>query len=145
MNFTNIANAIKSIEGVKNKPEYVNLRIAHGKDRCANPPRSGPQGGSGVRRATTGNSNIGRGGAANGVAAVRSGSVGVGEDGEMQFIVNGEVGEEDEGVLDVIAELRDTQGDVSMSVGGGVGEGQDMHVDGEEPAAAGPIITSAVV
>ena len=50
VNFTNIANAIKAIDGVKNKPDYANLRIAHGKDRCANPPRSGPQGGSGGRR-----------------------------------------------------------------------------------------------
>ncbi|TEB37621.1 hypothetical protein FA13DRAFT_1882227 [Coprinellus micaceus] len=41
-------------------PEYANLRIAHGKDRCANPPRSGPQGGSGNRRTVSGN------GAANG-------------------------------------------------------------------------------
>ena len=50
MNFTNIANAIKAIDGVKNKTDYANLRIAHGKDRCANPPRSGPQGGSGGHR-----------------------------------------------------------------------------------------------
>ncbi|KAI0753188.1 hypothetical protein C8Q80DRAFT_1217425 [Daedaleopsis nitida] len=50
VNFTNIANAIKAIDGVKNKADYANLRIAHGKDRCANPPRSGPQGGSGGRR-----------------------------------------------------------------------------------------------
>ena len=50
VNFTNIGNAIKAIDGVKNKPDYANLRIAHGKDRCANPPRSGPQGGSGGRR-----------------------------------------------------------------------------------------------
>ncbi|KAI0767164.1 hypothetical protein C8Q74DRAFT_1203489 [Fomes fomentarius] len=50
VNFTNVANAIKAIDGVKNKPDYANLRIAHGKDRCANPPRSGPQGGSGGRR-----------------------------------------------------------------------------------------------
>ncbi|KAF7971536.1 hypothetical protein HWV62_20844 [Athelia sp. TMB] len=55
VNFTNISNAIKSIDGVKNKPEYANLRIAHGKDRCANPPRSGPQGASGVRRSASGN------------------------------------------------------------------------------------------
>ncbi|KAM5537987.1 hypothetical protein V8D89_008463 [Ganoderma adspersum] len=50
VNFTNVANAIKAIDGVKNKTDYANLRIAHGKDRCANPPRSGPQGGSGGRR-----------------------------------------------------------------------------------------------
>jgi RNA recognition motif-containing protein len=50
VNFTNISNAIKAIDSIKNKPEYANLRIAHGKDRCANPPRSGPQGASGQRR-----------------------------------------------------------------------------------------------
>ena len=56
MNFTNISNAIKAIEGIKNKPDYANLRIAHGKDRCANPPRSGPQGnGGGMRRTASGN------------------------------------------------------------------------------------------
>lgn len=55
VNFTNISNAIKAIEGVKNKPDYANLRIAHGKDRCANPPRSGPQGG-GMRRSASSNS-----------------------------------------------------------------------------------------
>jgi RNA recognition motif-containing protein len=54
VNFTNVSNAIKAIDGVKNKPDYANLRIAHGKDRCANPPRSGPQGGS-SRRTTSGN------------------------------------------------------------------------------------------
>ncbi len=66
MNFTNIGNAIKAIEGIKNKPDYSNLRIAHGKDRCANPPRNGPQGmASGMRRSTSGggrspgNSNAG--------------------------------------------------------------------------------------
>lgn len=40
VNFTNIANAIKAIEGIKNRPEYGSLRVAHGKDRCANPPRT---------------------------------------------------------------------------------------------------------
>jgi len=55
VNFTNISNAIKAIDGVKNKPDYANLRIAHGKDRCANAPRSGPQGGSGARRSASGN------------------------------------------------------------------------------------------
>ena len=57
MNFTNISNAIKAIEGVKNKPDYGSLRIAHGKDRCANPPRSGPQGGASARRAASGASS----------------------------------------------------------------------------------------
>lgn len=59
VNFTNISNAIKAIDGVKNKPDYANLRIAHGKDRCANPPRSGPQGGS--RRSASGNTTNGVG------------------------------------------------------------------------------------
>ncbi|KAJ7592199.1 hypothetical protein C8J56DRAFT_857639 [Mycena floridula] len=49
VNFTNISNAIKAIDGVKNKPEYANLRIAHGKDRCANPPRAGGGQGQGRR------------------------------------------------------------------------------------------------
>jgi hypothetical protein len=40
VNFTNIANAIKAIETIKLKPEYNALRVAHGKDRCANPPRT---------------------------------------------------------------------------------------------------------
>lgn len=52
VNFTNISNAIKAIDAIKNKPEYANLRIAHGKDRCANPPRSGPQGGNAKRMAS---------------------------------------------------------------------------------------------
>lgn len=57
VNFTNISNAIKAIDSVKNKPDYTSLRIAHGKDRCANPPRSGPQGGTGGMRRASGNSN----------------------------------------------------------------------------------------
>lgn len=59
VNFTNISNAIKAIDGVKNKPDYANLRIAHGKDRCANPPRSGPQGGT--RRSASENTMNGGG------------------------------------------------------------------------------------
>jgi len=61
VNFTNINNAIKAIEGVKNKPDYANLRIAHGKDRCANPPRSGPQGGGAMRRSASGNGPVSTG------------------------------------------------------------------------------------
>ncbi|KIY46099.1 hypothetical protein FISHEDRAFT_47922 [Fistulina hepatica ATCC 64428] len=69
VNFTNIANAIKAIEGIKSKPEYSNLRIAHGKDRCANPPRSGPQGGPGGKRQTNGNHSHGHGHAQTAAAA----------------------------------------------------------------------------
>lgn len=58
VNYTNISNAIKAIEGIKIKPDYANLRIAHGKDRCANPPRSGPQA-SGMKRTASGNTAIG--------------------------------------------------------------------------------------
>ncbi|KAK9465604.1 hypothetical protein V1512DRAFT_210414 [Lipomyces arxii] len=39
VNFTNIANAIKAIEGIKQKEEYRNFKINFGKDRCANAPR----------------------------------------------------------------------------------------------------------
>lgn len=39
VNFTNIANAIKAIEGIKTKEEYKDLKINFGKDRCANPSR----------------------------------------------------------------------------------------------------------
>jgi len=67
VNFTNISNAIKAIDGIKNKPEYANLRIAHGKDRCANPPRSGPQGGTGAKRTPSGaGTNAGEATAVNG-------------------------------------------------------------------------------
>ncbi|EIN06422.1 hypothetical protein PUNSTDRAFT_53883 [Punctularia strigosozonata HHB-11173 SS5] len=66
VNFTNVANAIKAIEGVKTKPDYANLRISHGKDRCANPPRQGPQGGGGTRRSASGqNSAVSPNGFAN--------------------------------------------------------------------------------
>jgi hypothetical protein len=36
---------MKAIDGIKGKPEYANLRISHGKDRCANPPRIPTNGG----------------------------------------------------------------------------------------------------
>lgn len=39
VNFTNIANAIKAIEGVRNRDEYRRFKINFGKDRCGNPPR----------------------------------------------------------------------------------------------------------
>ena len=58
INYTNISNTIKAIEGIKTKPNYVNLRIAHGKDRCTNPPRSGPQA-SRMKRIASGNTAIG--------------------------------------------------------------------------------------
>ncbi|KAJ6483853.1 RNA-binding protein Nrd1 [Mycena vitilis] len=75
VNFTNISNAIKAIDAIKNRPEYANLRIAHGKDRCANPPRSGPQG-SGARRSASGNGPS----SAEPVSAIE-------HDGEMDFDV----------------------------------------------------------
>lgn len=61
MNFTNIANAIKAIEAVKNHPDYTSLRVSYGKDRCANPPRpvgTGRRNASGTG-AANGNSNGG--------------------------------------------------------------------------------------
>ena len=39
VNFTNIANAIKAIEGMRNRDQYHRFKINFGKDRCGNPPR----------------------------------------------------------------------------------------------------------
>ncbi|KAI5289553.1 hypothetical protein KEM54_003674, partial [Ascosphaera aggregata] len=39
VNFTNIANAIKAIEGMQGRPEYKRFKINFGKDRCGNAPR----------------------------------------------------------------------------------------------------------
>jgi len=83
VNFTNISNAIKAIDGVKNKPDYANLRIAHGKDRCANPPRSGPQGGG--RRTASGNTASG--------AMLGGGEIGEGLEEDVVGVVDG-LGEE---------------------------------------------------
>lgn len=49
VNFTNISNAIKAIEAVKNDDEYIKagIKISYGKDRCGNPPRSLSNGASG--------------------------------------------------------------------------------------------------
>lgn len=78
VNFTNISNAIKAIDAIKAKPDYANLRISYGKDRCANPPRSGPQGGG--RRQNSGNHA-----AAGGVEEGVDGDVGIqdGPEGDM--------------------------------------------------------------
>lgn len=102
----NISNAIKAIEAIKNKPEYANLRIAHGKDRCANPPRSGPQGASSGRRH---NHNGGANGNQEPVSAID-------QDGEMLDI--GDYEEEGEG--QIVA---------GGAVGPAGGDGQQMHVD----------------
>ncbi|KAI9802614.1 MAG: hypothetical protein M1833_001688 [Piccolia ochrophora] len=39
VNFTNIANAIKAIEGIRGRDEYRRFKINFGKDRCGNSPR----------------------------------------------------------------------------------------------------------
>lgn len=36
-----LPNASKAIDGIKKRPEYAELRVSYGKDRCANPPRAG--------------------------------------------------------------------------------------------------------
>ncbi|BGP44685.1 hypothetical protein JCM10450v2_000499 [Rhodotorula kratochvilovae] len=40
VNFTNITNAIKAIEGIKQHPDYASLKISYGKDRCGGAPRA---------------------------------------------------------------------------------------------------------
>lgn len=100
VNFTNVANAIKAIDGTKNKLEYANLRVAHGKDRCANPPRSGPQGMG--RRIASGSG---------GSTSAEPISVGDGEDGEVSNpILNG-----DHGVIADGQEMR-VDGDQQVSI-----------------------------
>lgn len=39
VNFTNVANAIKAIERIKQKEEYKKFKVNFGKDRCGNPSR----------------------------------------------------------------------------------------------------------
>ncbi|ODV62816.1 Mrn1p ASCRUDRAFT_16699, partial [Ascoidea rubescens DSM 1968] len=39
VNFTNIANAIKAIDGIKTNNDFKNFKINYGKDRCGNMPR----------------------------------------------------------------------------------------------------------
>lgn len=39
VNFTNISNAIKAIDGIRNNPDYQKCKINFGKDRCGNTPR----------------------------------------------------------------------------------------------------------
>jgi RNA recognition motif-containing protein len=112
VNFTNISNAIKAIEGVKNKPEYTNLRIAHGKDRCANPPRSGPQGASGGRR------NVSGAGANGGEPA--SAIEGADFDTELTDAM--------------VQQVADEEGLVAAGVV--VGASEEMHVDGGEVVSA---------
>ncbi|RPA87722.1 hypothetical protein BJ508DRAFT_191453, partial [Ascobolus immersus RN42] len=47
VNFTNIANAIKAIEAIRNREEYKRFKINFGKDRCGNPPRQNIVAGNG--------------------------------------------------------------------------------------------------
>ena len=41
INFTDIACAVKAVEGMKTHPEYSSFKINFGKDRCGNPVRHG--------------------------------------------------------------------------------------------------------
>ena len=49
VNFTNIANAIKAIEGMRGRDEYKRFKINFGKDRCGNPPRQNLNNGNHAR------------------------------------------------------------------------------------------------
>lgn len=37
VNFTSIVNAMSALKGIKSKPDYADLKINYGKDRCSNP------------------------------------------------------------------------------------------------------------
>ena len=101
VNFTNISNAIKAIDGIKNKPEYANLRVAHGKDRCANPPRSGPQGGGSMRRSAS-NTH------ANGVHANEKNGAGDIVNGDGLYM-NGAIEGDEPGLVADMASCADAQ------------------------------------
>ena len=47
VNFTNIANAIKAIEAIRQRDDYNRFKINFGKDRCGNPPRQNMNNGNG--------------------------------------------------------------------------------------------------
>ncbi|WEW57790.1 hypothetical protein PRK78_003257 [Emydomyces testavorans] len=57
VNFTNIANAIKAIEGMRGREEYKRFKINFGKDRCGNPPRQ-LNNGQPARAGMDGNSSL---------------------------------------------------------------------------------------
>ncbi len=38
VNFCSIHQAVRALEGIKKKTEYAELKVAYGKDRCANAP-----------------------------------------------------------------------------------------------------------
>lgn len=126
MNFTNISNAIKAIDGVKNKPDYTNLRIAHGKDRCANPPRSGPQGASGARRSASGG-HVADGNGEGDHLDVEGEML----DGTDAVLLGAGGGDEDEGQL------------VVEPVAVGSETAQEMHVDDAAEPKAAAIATAA--
>ncbi|KAG6820064.1 hypothetical protein H0H93_005687 [Arthromyces matolae] len=138
VNFTNISNAIKAIESIKAKPEYANLRIAHGKDRCANPPRAGPQGGgngnggNGGRRSASGATGLGVGGMSGPPSAEPISAMEGEEDGEMGMemdavFVNadGEVeefGEEYQRLVAVLDTVQDPNYDGDTDEDGGMSD-----------------------
>ncbi|KAG0210911.1 hypothetical protein BGX28_008748 [Mortierella sp. GBA30] len=39
VNFTNVLSAVKAVEEIRLKEDYIGVRISYGKDRCGNPPR----------------------------------------------------------------------------------------------------------
>ncbi|KAK3820125.1 MAG: hypothetical protein J3Q66DRAFT_281136 [Benniella sp.] len=39
VNFTNILSAVKAVEGIRRNPDYANVKVSYGRDRCGNPSR----------------------------------------------------------------------------------------------------------
>lgn len=65
VNFTNISNAIKAIDGIRSNPDYQRCKINYGKDRCGNTPRqfqltntNATNGGSHSNEGNNNNSNM---------------------------------------------------------------------------------------
>jgi RNA recognition motif-containing protein len=73
VNFTNIANAIKAIEGIRGKEEYRRFKVNFGKDRCGNPPRQLQQQGNQNKDGGNSPANGQQQGSANGSSPTGSG------------------------------------------------------------------------
>lgn len=74
VNFTNISNAIKAIDGIRNNPDYQKCKINFGKDRCGNTPRQFQLGSNSSSNSNNHNSGISSNGNSNANTNINSDS-----------------------------------------------------------------------
>lgn len=74
VNFTNISNAIKAIDGIRNNPDYQKCKINFGKDRCGNTPRQFQLGSNSSSNSNNHNSSISSNGNSNANTNINSDS-----------------------------------------------------------------------